>query len=117
MVVPTTEKLATMGLLEKKESISTKVLYLRDDEKRQKYFDKFKAQNAEMEGVAGIQWGRDSTPTANGLRCNANLVLISVGAKIQELGTRQAKNIPPMFQYPMETISEWGEEYLTAAHT
>ena len=108
MVAPTTEKLATMGLLEKKESISTEVLYLRDDVKRKEYFDKFKLQNAEMEGVNGIQWGQDSAPTANGLRCNANLVLISIGAKIPELGTRQAKDIAPTFQYPMEAITEWG---------
>ena len=70
-----------------------------------------------MEGVNGIQWGQNSAPTANGLRCNANLVLISIGAKIPELGTRQAKDIAPTFQYPMEAITEWGEEYLTAAHT
>ena len=59
MVGPTAEKLATMGLLEKKESISTEVLYLRDDEKRQTYFNKFKDHKPELEGVAGIQWGRD----------------------------------------------------------
>ena len=68
MVAPTTEKLATMGLLEKKESISTEVLYLRDDAKRKDYLEKFQTQNANMEGVNGIQWGVDSAPTANGLR-------------------------------------------------
>ena len=73
MVGPTTEKLVTMGLLEKKESISTEVLYLRDDEKRQTYFDQFKDHNKDVEGLAGVQWGRDSTPTSNGLRFNANV--------------------------------------------
>ena len=117
MVAPTAEKLATMGLLEKKESISTEVLYLRDDAKRKDYLERFHTQNANMEGVHGIQWGVDSKPTANGLRCNANCVLISVGARIPELETREAKDIPPTFQYPMEAISDWGEEHLTAAHT
>ena len=117
MVGPSVEKLATMGLLEKKESMSTEVVYLREDEKRQTYFDQFKDHNEGVEGLAGVQWGRDSTPTSNGLRCNASVVLMSVGAKIPELGARQAKDIPPSLQYPMTALAEWGEEYLTAAHT
>ena len=89
MVVPTAEKLASMGLLKKKESISTEVLFLRHDAKRKDYLDRLQAENADMEGIDGM-WGCDSSPTANGLRCNANCVLVSVGARIPELGARQA---------------------------
>ena len=42
-----------------------------------------------------------------------------MGAKIPESrdGSRIAKDIPPVIQYPMKALSEWGEEYLTTSHT
>ena len=86
MVGPSAEKLATMGLLEKKDSISTEIVYLREDEKRETYYNQFKDHNKDVESLAGVQWGRNSAPTSNGIRCNASIVLLSVGAKIPESG-------------------------------
>ena len=113
MVGPSAVMLATMGLLEKKESISTEIVFLRENEKREQYFTQFKDNNKEVKSAAGVEWGRDNTPTSNGIRCNANIVLMSVGAKIPEAGSRLAKDIPPRLQYPKVAIAEWGDEFLT----
>ena len=95
MVKPSADKLATMGLLEKKESVSTEIVFLRENKKRDLYFTQFKDHNKDEESAAGVEWGRDNSPNSNGIRCNANLVLMSVGAKIPEAGSRLAKDIPP----------------------
>ena len=54
MVKPSAEKLATMGLLEKKESISTEIVFLREIEKRDLYFTQFKDHNKDEESAAGV---------------------------------------------------------------
>ena len=46
---PTPESLAGMGLLGKKDSIITEILYLRDDTKRADYFTKFQNHNKDMD--------------------------------------------------------------------
>ena len=48
MVGPSAEKLATMGLLEKKESISTEIVFLRENEKRDGYYTQFKEHNKDV---------------------------------------------------------------------
>ena len=72
-----------------------------------------------MDELKQVKWGIDSSPTSCGIRCNANVVLMQVGAKIPQSsdGTRVAKEVPPVIQYPMEALSEWGNEYLTSSHT
>ena len=108
-----------MGLLGKKDSINTEILYLRDDAKRAEYFDKFQANNGDVADLKQVKWGLDSAPTSCGIRCNANIVLLSVGAKIPASadGTRVEKEINPVIQYPLKTLGEWGTEYLTCSHT
>ena len=61
---PTPESLAGMGLLGKKDSIKTEILYLRDDAKRADYFDKFQANNRDVEDLKQVKWGLDSSPTS-----------------------------------------------------
>ena len=119
MVGPTIEKLTGMGLLGKRDSIKTEILYLRDDAKREDYFNKFKNHNKDVEELRQVKWGIDSSPTSCGIRCNANVVLMQVGAKIPQSadGTRVAKEVPPVIKYPMEALTEWGNEYLTSSHT
>ena len=90
MVGPTTEKLATMGLLPKKESISTEIVFLRQDQKREDLFTQFKDHNKDVDCLAQVEWGRNSAPTSNGIRCNACIVLLSVGAKIPAATGRDA---------------------------
>ena len=78
---PTPESLAGMGLLGKKDSINTEILYLRDDAKRAEYFNKFQANNGDVADLKQVKWGLDSSPTSCGIRCNANIVLLAVGEK------------------------------------
>ena len=111
MVGPTAEKLATMGLLEKKESINTEIVFLRDE-----LFTQFKDHNKDVESAAGVEWGRENNPTSKGIRCNTNIVLVSVGARIPEAGARVAKDIPPKLQYPKTAMAEWGGKFLTSSH-
>ena len=112
---PTPESLAGMGLLGKKESINTEVLYLRDDAKRTDYFNKFQTANGSVDELKQVKWGLDISPTSCGIRCNANIVLLSIGAKIPASadGTRPLKEIDPVIQYPLQTLGEWGTEFLT----
>ena len=51
MVGPTIEKLTGMGLLGKRDSISTEIVYLRQDAKREDYYKKFKDHNKDVEGL------------------------------------------------------------------
>ena len=106
MVGPSAEKLATMGLLGKKDSISTEIVYLRQDEKREDYYKQFREHNKDVHGLEQVEWGRTSAPTSNGIRCNACIILLSVGAKIPESrdGSRVAKDVPPVIQYPMKAL-------------
>ena len=59
---PTPESLAGMGLLGKKESIITEVLYLRDDTKRTEYFNKFYAANGGVDELKQVKWGPGQFP-------------------------------------------------------
>ena len=119
MAPPIPESLAGMGLLGKKESICTEILYLRDDTKRAQYFNQFHTADANVDELNQIKWGVDSSPTSCGIRCNANVVLLSVGARIpaSDDGTRLLKIIDPILQYPLKALGEWGNEYLTCSHS
>ena len=99
---PTPESLAGMGLLGKKESIN-----------------KFQTANGGVDELKQVKWGLDSSPTSCGIRCNANIVLLSIGAKIPASadGTRPLKEIDPVILYPLKTLGEWGTEFLTCSHT
>ena len=119
MVGPTAEKLTGMGLLGKKDSVQTEILYLRDDKKRQDYLTMYTNRYKEVDGYKQVKWGVDSSPTSCGIRCNANIVLMQVGAKIPALanGSRPEKEVASIIHYPLEAIGEWGKEYLTCSHT
>ena len=109
MAPPTPESLTGMGLLGKKDSIITETLFLRDDTKRKDYYDKFYAANGGVDKFKQVKWGVDSSPTSCGIRCNANIVLLQIGAKIPASadGTRPEKEIRPIIQYPLEALGEW----------
>ena len=116
MAGPSAEKLATMGLLEKKNSIVIERVLLRNTTRRTELFTEFIEHNKDVESAAGVEWGKENTPTSNGIRCNASIVLASVGARIPENGQRAAKDIEPKLQYPKEALAEWGNEFLTSSH-
>ena len=53
---PTPESLAGMGLLGKKESVITEVLFLRDDTLRKQYYDQFYAANGGVDEFKQVKW-------------------------------------------------------------
>ena len=119
MAPPTIESLTGMGLLGKKESIITEVLSLRDDTKRKTYFDKFCTAYGGIDKTKHVRWGWDSTPSACGIRCNANIVLLELGAKIPQSadGVRAEKEIGTTIRFPLTALGEWGMENLTVAQS
>ena len=90
-----------MGLLEKKTGINTEIVFLRNTARRSDLFTAFGEHNPGDDSIAGVEWARENTPTSNGIRCNANIVLASVGAKISASGSVLAKEIEPKLQFPM----------------
>ena len=64
----------------------------------------------------GVEWGRDPIAAKDGVKCNANIVLCSVGAKIPKTSTAPAVNIVPKLQLPKKALAEWGKDFLTSVH-
>ena len=96
MAPPSTESLAGMGLLGKRDSILTEFVSLRKDAKRQAYYDKFTRAYASVEELNNVRWCTNSTPSTYATRCNGNIVLLEIGARIPALadGSRQENTIP-----------------------
>ena len=119
MAPPTPESLAGMGLLGKRDSIKTEVLSLRDDVKRLAYYNRFTTANGSVDDLANVRWCTDNTPSTCLSRCNGNIVLLEIGAKIpaSEDGNRPENTIPPIIRYPKTALAAWGLEYLTVSHT
>ena len=117
-VGPTIESLTGMGLLGKQDNVTTELITLRD-EKRKNYFDKFYARNGKVQGFKNVKWGFDGDAKDCGYKCNANIVLIELGAKIPGLddGSRLEKEVTPIYQFPLQVLGEWGLENLTCSHS
>ena len=115
---PTIESLTGMGLLGKQDNITIELVSLRDI-KRKNYFDKFYARNGRTQGFVDVRWGQDSDAKDCSYRCNANIVLIELGAKIPALedGSRLAKEVSPIYQLPLKTLGEWGLDNLTCSQS
>ena len=115
MKIHTPEELSQMGLLPKDESISTELVFLRHTERRTDLFTKLGNDNKEDEIVAGVEWAKENAPTSNGIRCNANITLAMVGAKIPASGSRAVKEVDPVLIYPYDALAEWGNKFLTSS--
>ena len=117
-VGPTIESPTGMGLLGKKETVITELITLRD-EKRKTYFDKFYARNGRVKDLRNVKWGLDGDTKDCGYRCNANIVLMEIGAKIpaSEDGNRDEKEVAPIYHYPLQALGEWGLDHLTCSHS
>ena len=117
MAPPSAESLAGMGLLGRRESILTEFVSLREDAKRQAYYDKFIRAYASVEELNNVRWCTDSTPSTITSRCNGNIVLLEIGARVPAAGDRQENLIPGVIVYPKTALGEWGLEYLTVSHS
>ena len=75
------------------------VVFLRNITRRNNLFTSFGEHNPDDETIAGVEWGKENVATQNGIRCNANIVLASVGAKIPLSGSGAAVEIEPKLQF------------------
>ena len=89
-----------MGLMEKNPGISTETVFLRNLTKRSILYDEFTEATKDDEAMNGVEWGREAIVATDGVKCNANIVLCSVGAKIPATGTTEAVVIAPNLQFP-----------------
>ena len=115
MAGPSIESLTSMGLMERTGE-NTEVLTLRDEAKRKEYFDKFNVER--NKDFKNVNWGIESKASGS-LRCNANIALMQIGAKIPESpdDNRQANEVAPIYRYPLKALGEWGLDNLTCAHS
>ena len=105
-----------MGLMEKNPSVATKTVFLRNTARRTKLYDDFTEATKDDDTMNGVEWGKDAVAAKDGVKCNANIVLCNVGAKIPATGTAEAVNIAPKLQFPKKAFAEWGKDYLTSVH-
>ena len=112
MAEPSAESLAEMGLLSRKRTIQTKIIGLRDDSKRKSYHDKFQSLYGSVDDLCNVKWSMDAAPTSVAARCNGNLILLEIGAKVPPEGDRQVKTIPTILVLPRKALGEWSRKYL-----
>ena len=108
--------LLEMGLMEKSQAFQTEVVFLRNLERRTKLYTDFTEATAVDHTMNGVEWGRDPVAAKDGVKCKANIVLCSVGAKIPQTSTAAAVTINPKLQFPKQALAKWVKEYLTSVH-
>ena len=104
MAPPSEESLAGMGLLSKRESVMTEFISLREDTKRRAYYDKFSTAYSSVEELNNVRWCTDSTPANVTSRCNGNIVLLEIGARVPAAGDRRENTIPSVIVYPKKAL-------------
>ena len=107
---PSMESLTRMALLETTGE-NTEVLSLREEVKRKEYFDKFHVDRNKHHKNA--IWGIESKATG-ALRCNGNVVLLQIGAKIpaSTADNRRERDVAPIYTLPRKTLGAWGIDNL-----
>ena len=93
------------------------VIGIRDDTRRKQYYDRFQGLYRNVEDLCNVQWSMDAAPTAAACRCNANIVLLEIGAKIPREFSRQEKTIPAILVLPRKALEMWSQKYLKVSHS
>ena len=85
-------ELMRMGLLEKRPGITIEKVMLRvspiGNNRRAQLLQKFQTDTTGNDDMFGVEWAVENNPTANGIRCNANVIIASVGARIPNKTTQ-----------------------------
>merc|ERR1712030_205963 len=110
------ESLTAMRLMPKDANIPTELVAVRDT-RRKSYYDKFLASRNNLTDFRNVKWGVDGEGNDCGIRCNGNIVLLEVGARIPVAGRQAAKNVSPVYVYPAESLKEWGIKQLSVAQS
>ena len=74
--------LTEMELLPKCDDVKTEVVLLRNVEKRNTLYTAFKNDNTDDTTMNEVEWGKEAAAASDGFKCNINMVLYGVGAKI-----------------------------------
>ena len=101
------ESLTAMWLMPKDANIPTELVSIRDT-KRKTYYDKFMASRNNLTDFRSVKWGVDGEGHDCGIRCNGNIVLLEIGARIPASGNKGAKHVPPVYVYPAKSFKKWG---------
>ena len=111
------ESLTSMWLMPKDANIPTELVSIRDT-KRKSYYDKFMASRKNLTDFRSVKWGVDGEGHDCGIRCNGNIVLLEIGAKIPSSRSGgSAKHVAPVYVYPAKSLKEWGVKQLSVAQS
>ena len=116
MSEPTAVALAEMGLLSRNPTIQTTIVGIGDHVRRKTYLDKFTDKHKDEPMMCNVAWSADNNLALAACRCNGNLVLLEMGARANQSGTRQAINIPNTYILPRKALGEWSQKYLNTSH-
>ena len=97
--------LLEMGLMKKNPGINTEVVFLRNLPRRTKLYTDFIDATKDDSTMMGVQWGRENETTKEGsIKCNANVVLAIVGAKIPQTSADPEVLIAPKLYFPKQSF-------------
>ena len=105
----------------KRPSISIERVMLRvpsaGNNRRAQLLEMFQTDSTGKDAIFGVEWAIENNPTANGIRCNANIVIGSVGARIPNSNNPANPTvIDTVLVFPKEVQGSWGNKYLTTSH-
>ena len=105
MTEPSLESLTAMRLMARDKNIPTELVAVRDT-KRKTYYDRFIASRNNLTDFRNVKWGVDDEGNDCEIRCNGNIVLLEVGARIPN-GRQAAKNVDPVYVFPAKSLKDW----------
>lgn len=108
--------ITSMGLLVKCEDITTETVLLRNVDKRANLLTDFKRNNTDDNTMNEVEWGKETSTTAEMFKCNINMVLCKVSPRIPGISGAEAVTLDGKLYFPKTTLGEWVKEYLTTAH-
>ena len=109
------ESLTAMRLMPRDPNIPTELVAVRDT-KRQTYYDRFMASRNNITDFRSVKWGVDGEGNDCEIRCNGNIVLLEVGARIPN-GRQAAKNVDPVYVFPAKSLKDWGLKQLSVTQS
>ena len=109
--------LAEMGLLSRAPTIQTTIIGIGDHGRRKTILDKFTDRHKDDPVMCNVLWSADDNLAKAPSRCNGNLVLLALGAKVNQNGDQPAIEIPNVYVLPREALGKWSQKYLKVTHS
>ena len=106
-----------MGLLSRTHTIQYTIIGIGDCAKRKTILDKFIERHKDDPILCNVRWSAEDNLAKAPSRCNGNLVLLALGAKVSQTRDQPAINIPSVYVLPREALGKWSQKYLKVAHS